>query len=170
MRVPLLPPGGPIKICPEAFTSGQIYVLKHGEAPGLVLQEGVRQGVDVLPGGLGAKADADGPGGGLFIQAHGGENVACLSPVAGGPGGNADALLPKVADDVLAGVARQGHGEDVGRVRFPDKHKALNGPQALPGVVPAGGHMADCFLQVLLAELYRLGEARDLGCRLGAGA
>ncbi len=86
MRVPLLPPGGPIKICPEAFTSGQIYVLKHGEAPGLVLQEGVRQGVDVLPGGLGAEADADGPGGGLFIQAHGGENVACLSPVAGGPG------------------------------------------------------------------------------------
>ena len=63
MRVPLLPPGGPIKICPEAFTSGQIYVLKHGEAPGLVLQEGVRQGVDVLPGGLGAEAGPDGPGG-----------------------------------------------------------------------------------------------------------
>ena len=61
--------------------------LQHGETALLVLPEGSRQGVNVLPGGLRAEADPDGPGGDLLGQAHGGEDMAGLPLVAGGTGG-----------------------------------------------------------------------------------
>ena len=60
------------------------------------------QPVDIRPGGLRAEADPDDPGGGFLVQVQGRHHMAGLAPVAGGPGGDANAPAAQVADIPLS--------------------------------------------------------------------
>ncbi len=94
--------------------------------------------------------------------------MAGLPPVAGGPGGDADPLAAELGDNVLAGVAGQGQGQNVGRVRRAHKTQIRYGPQLLPGVGLAGLHAGPALLQARQPQLHGPGESGDLGRGLGA--
>ena len=135
-----------------------------------MLPEGGCAAVDVRSGGLRAEAQADDAAGDLLRQLQGGDDMAGLALVAGGAGGDADALLPQVVDDVLAGPAHQGDGEHVGRPAGSGEDLQIgDGGQPLHGVVPDPGHVAELVLQVFQPQLCGLGKAGDLGRGLGAG-
>ena len=68
----------------------------------MVPPEGLDAGVDLRLGSAGSEAEADDPGGHPLGQLQGGDDMAGLALVAGGPGGDADALGSQVVDDVLA--------------------------------------------------------------------
>ena len=95
----------------------------------MVLPQGGGQLVDLLFGALGAKADADDAAGGLLGQLQGCHHVAGLTLVAGGAGGDADALAAEVGDDVGAGPAHQGHGQHVGCRALAGDDEVGNGGQ-----------------------------------------
>ena len=96
--------------------------------------EGLGTGVDVRLGGAWSKAEADHPGGHPLGELQGGNDMAGLALVAGGPGGDADALGSQVVDDVLAGPARQGDGQDMGGRPRPHGNHVRDIEQFLPGV------------------------------------
>ena len=95
--------------------------------------------------------------------------MAGLAPVAGGPGGDADALGPQVRDDVGAGVPHQGHRQDVGGLPLPHRHHPGNGQKFLPAIGFDVRHMPELLRQILLPQGHGPGKARDLGGGLGAG-
>ena len=69
-------------------------------------EEGVVERVDLLKGRLRAEAHADDARGGLFVEPEGADDMAGLALVAGGAGGDADALRAEIGDDVRAGPRR----------------------------------------------------------------
>ena len=89
--------------------------------------EGLDAGVDLLPGGLRTEAQAHHAAGGLFGQMQRGHHLAGLALVAGGAGGDADALRAELGDDVRARIADERDGEDMRGVAVPDAHHAIDG-------------------------------------------
>ena len=83
------------------------------------IQQPFPEGSHIVEGVVPAEGDADGPVDDLGRQAHGREHMAPMALGAGRPGGDADALAAEVIDNVLAGVARQGEGEDMGASAWP---------------------------------------------------
>ena len=131
---------------------------------------GGAQGVDVLLGGVLAEADAEGAGGFLFGKAQGGDDVAGLSPVAGAAGGDADALGAQVLHQILAGIARQGAAENVGRFRRAQQLQTGDGQQPLAGVSLHGGGVGEDIRKAGRPLPDGFGKARDPGGGLRAGA
>lgn len=64
---------------------------------------------------LRTEAQADYPAGDLLRQLQSCDHVTGLALVAGGAGGDADALAAQVIDNILAGPAYERDGEDMGR-------------------------------------------------------
>ena len=95
--------------------------------------------------------------------------MAGLALVAGGAGGDAEALGGQVVDDVLAGPARQRDRQNVGGSAVRDHRQIGNGSETLHSVSLELRHVGQLVRKVLCPQFHRLGKAGDLGGGLCAG-
>ena len=79
-----------------------------------MIPEGLRTGVDLGEGGLGAEAQPDDTGSHPLRQAQSRHDLTGLSVMTGGACGDADSLTAKIVYHILAGPARHGNGQHMG--------------------------------------------------------
>ena len=96
--------------------------------------------------------------------------MAGLPLMAGGAGGDADALRAQLRDDVAAGVAYQRHRQNVGRGTAAHRHNAAHVQQLCPAVFLQRRHVRQLFFIALLPQLHGLGKSGDLRRGLRARA
>ena len=97
--------------------------------------------------------------------------MAGLAPVAGGPGGDIDALVPQHPHQHLALVPGQGQGQNVGGLPPADLLRLGDpGPELLQGVRLQGLQVGDGVAELGTARLAGGGEGGDLSGGLGARA
>ena len=92
-----------------------------------MIPEGLRAGVDLGEGGLGAEAQPDDTGSHPLRQAQSRHDLTGLPLMAGRTGGDADTLTAQIRHYVLAGPARHGNGQDMGGLAVSDDVEVRNG-------------------------------------------
>ena len=85
-----------------------------------MIPEGLRTGVDLGEGGLGAEAPPDDTGSHPLRQAQSRHDLTGLSVMTGGAGGDADALTAQIVHHVLTGPARHGNGQDLSLIHISE--------------------------------------------------
>ena len=99
-----------------------------------MIPEGLRTGVDLGEGGLGAEAQPDDTGSHPLGQMQRRHHLAGLALVTGGACGDADPLTAKIVYHILAGPARHGNRQDMGGFAVPDNLEVRNGGKLFHGV------------------------------------
>lgn len=135
-----------------------------------MIPEGLRTGVDLGEGGLGAEAQPDDTGSHPLRQAQSRHDLTGLSVMTGGACGDADPLTAKIVYHILAGPARHGNGQDMGGLAATDDLEVRNGRQLFHGVGLDLCHVMQFVLQMVPTQLHRFGETCDLGSGLRTGA
>ena len=135
----------------------------------MVAAQGLGAGSDVSLGGLRAEAQADDAPGNALGQVQGGHYMAGLALMAGGAGGDADALAAQVVDDVLAGPPRQGHRQNVRGGAAADDLKVRDGGKLLRRVGLDLGYVGELLRKIILPQLHGLGKACNLSGGLRTG-
>lgn len=144
--------------------------LQHGEARVAVRLERGDECVDLFFRRLGAEADTQHARGGLFVKAHRAVDVAQLPAVAGGACRDADALRAELRNDIRRRVADERDRQDVRRGPVADADDAVEREELFLGVGLDGGDVGELFIEMVGAQLDRLGKACDLARGLCAGA
>lgn len=113
---------------PKSFSTPDSPISQqHGTAAVVVLPDGICAGVYIGFRDGGPEAEPYDPGGCPFRQFQGGNDMAGLPLMAGGPGGDTDALTAQIIDNILTGPARKRDGEDMGRRAVSHKVQVRDG-------------------------------------------
>ena len=136
----------------------------------MVLFQCSNTGIDLLFGGFGAEAEANHTAGNLFGKLQRCNDMAGLTLMAGGTGGNADALSGKIVDNVLAGPADQRNGEDMRCGSVGNQLQIGDLRELCCSVSFNLCHMSQFFGQALKTQFHGLGKTGDLSCSFRAAA
>ena len=106
----------------------------------------------------------------FFVKAHRAVDVAQLPTMTGGACRDADTLRAELRDDICRRVADERDRQDVRRGPVADADDAVEREELFLGVGLDGGDVGELFIEMVGAQLDRLGKACDLARGLCAGA